>query len=118
MDDGSNASVATITGSGVAGGHPGNATTTQKVATVAGASNRNNTASANGCGLIVVDQGNITVGITHLWWCRPARGGPAERGERPACATVLRHRRAGRRPGAGSTAPAVIVAVALTPHPS
>ncbi|WP_308307671.1 hypothetical protein [Streptomyces sp. ISL-10] len=67
-DDGSNASVATITGSGVAGGHPGNATTIQQVVTGAAAPNRNNTASVNGSGLTVVDQDNITVDITHLRW--------------------------------------------------
>ncbi|MFF8843567.1 hypothetical protein ACF08N_12680 [Streptomyces sp. NPDC015127] len=67
-DDGSNASVATIIGSGVAGGNLGNSTTTQQVATGAGASNQNNTANVIGSGFTVVDQGDIDIDFTHLWW--------------------------------------------------
>ncbi|MFD5110743.1 hypothetical protein ACFWNG_00235 [Streptomyces sp. NPDC058391] len=49
-DDGANATVATLSGSGVGGANFGNSTTTQQVATGAGASNRNNTANVVGSG--------------------------------------------------------------------
>ncbi|WP_175412420.1 hypothetical protein [Streptomyces sp. TRM64462] len=66
-NDGSNASVATIIGSGVGGENSGNSTTTQQVATGSGASNQNNTASVNGSAWTAIDQGNATVNFTHLW---------------------------------------------------
>lgn len=68
-DDGSNASVATIVGSGVGDDNSGNSTTTQQVATGAGASNQNNTANVNGSGFTVIDQSNenIAVNFFDLW---------------------------------------------------
>lgn len=66
-DDGSNVSVATITGSGVGGGNFGNSSTTQQVATGSGASNQSNTAGANGLGFAVIDQDNVTVNFSPLW---------------------------------------------------
>ena len=50
-DDGSNASVATISGSGVGGNNNGNSSTTQQQAIGSGASNQNNTAQVNGSGV-------------------------------------------------------------------
>ncbi|MEV6793852.1 hypothetical protein AB0M87_18005 [Streptomyces sp. NPDC051320] len=64
---GSNASVATISGSGVGHDNNGNSTTTQQVATGPGASNQNNTASMNGLGFTSVNQGTYTVNFTNLW---------------------------------------------------
>lgn len=67
-DDGSNATVAAIVGSGVDGDNWGNSTTTQQVASGAGASNQNNTASVNGSGFTAIDQSNTVVNFTSLWW--------------------------------------------------
>lgn len=66
---GSNAAVATISGSGVGGYNFGNSTTTQQVATGDGASNQNNTANVIGSGFTSIDQsnGNIAVNFTNLW---------------------------------------------------
>lgn len=47
-NDGSNAGVASVIGSGVGGNNHGNSSTSQQVATGAGASNQNNTAQVNG----------------------------------------------------------------------
>ncbi|MFD4141208.1 hypothetical protein OHS70_18815 [Streptomyces sp. NBC_00390] len=66
-DDGSNVSVATIVGSGVGRDNYGNSTTTQQVATGAGASNQNNTANVNGFGYTVIDQDNVAVNFSPLW---------------------------------------------------
>ncbi|MGR8009651.1 hypothetical protein [Streptomyces hypolithicus] len=68
-NNGSNASVATIGGSGVGKDNYGNSTTTQQVATGAGASNQNNTASVNGWGFTAIDQSDesVTVNFTELW---------------------------------------------------
>ncbi|MER5463439.1 hypothetical protein ABT010_22690 [Streptomyces sp. NPDC002668] len=66
-DDGSNATVASIVGSGVGGNNNGNSTTTQQVASGAGASNQNNTASVNGSGFTFIDQSNAVVHFTNLW---------------------------------------------------
>ncbi|EST25934.1 hypothetical protein [Streptomyces niveus] len=68
-DDGSNASVATIVGSGVGDDNSGNSTTTQQVATGAGASNQNNTANVNGSGFTVIDQSNenVALNFVDLW---------------------------------------------------
>ncbi|PRH80817.1 hypothetical protein C6N75_02050 [Streptomyces solincola] len=66
-DDGSNASVASIIGSGVGDDNEGNSTTTQQVATGAGASNQSNTASVNGSGFTIIDQDNAAVYFTNLW---------------------------------------------------
>ncbi|MFI6084631.1 hypothetical protein ACIBBB_27275 [Streptomyces sp. NPDC051217] len=62
-DDGSNASVATIIGSGVGDDNSGNSTTTQQTATGAGASNQNNTANVNGSGFTVIDQSNENIAV-------------------------------------------------------
>jgi hypothetical protein len=66
-DDGSNATVASVVG-GVGGDNWGNSTTTQQVASGAGASNQNNTASVNGSGFTAIDQSNTVVNFTSLWW--------------------------------------------------
>ncbi|MFF0745723.1 hypothetical protein ACFYVL_35565 [Streptomyces sp. NPDC004111] len=68
-DDGSNAAVATINGSGVGGTNNGNSTTTQQVANGAGASNQSNNASVNGSGFTSINQGNenVAVNFTELW---------------------------------------------------
>ncbi|MFI5758150.1 hypothetical protein [Streptomyces sp. NPDC051569] len=66
---GSDSTVATLSGSGVGGHNFGNSTTTQQVATGAGASNQNNTASVVGSGFTSIDQSNqnIAVNFTNLW---------------------------------------------------
>ncbi|MGW4033669.1 hypothetical protein ACWEFL_30975 [Streptomyces sp. NPDC004838] len=68
-DDGSNATVASIVGSGVAGVNFGNSTTSQQVASGAGASNQSNIASVNGSAFTAIDQDNdnTVVNFTHLW---------------------------------------------------
>ncbi|UYQ63202.1 hypothetical protein [Streptomyces peucetius] len=66
-DDGSNASVATITGSGVGGSNFGNSSTTQQSATGSGASIQSSTAGAGGLGFTVIDQDNVTVNFWPLW---------------------------------------------------
>ncbi|MFM9369060.1 hypothetical protein [Streptomyces sp. Da 82-17] len=67
--DGSNAAVATVTGSGVGGENEGNSATNQQVATGAGASNQNNNAQVNGSAFTAVDQSNETYdfAFTQLW---------------------------------------------------
>ncbi|MBP0461896.1 MULTISPECIES: hypothetical protein [Streptomyces] len=66
---GSNATVATLSGSGVGHNNYGNSTTTQQVATGAGASNQNNTANVIGSAFTAIDQHNenVTVAFHHLW---------------------------------------------------
>ncbi|MGW0772898.1 hypothetical protein ACWD01_04425 [Streptomyces sp. NPDC002835] len=68
-NDGSNVSVATITGSGsgVGGSNFGNSSTTQQVVTGPGASNQSNTAGINGIGFTVIDQDNVAVNFSPLW---------------------------------------------------
>ncbi|MER8068302.1 hypothetical protein ACFU76_17030 [Streptomyces sp. NPDC057539] len=68
--DGSNATVANLTGSGVGGHNLGNSTTTQQVATGEGASNQNNTANVIGSGFTSIDQSNenVSVSFNNLWW--------------------------------------------------
>ncbi|MEU5975618.1 hypothetical protein [Streptomyces sp. NPDC047315] len=66
--EGSNASVGSIIGSGVGGNNLGNSTTSQQVASGAGASNQNNNASVNGSAFTAIDQDNVAVNFTHLWW--------------------------------------------------
>ncbi|WP_434592193.1 hypothetical protein [Streptomyces sp. A5-4] len=68
-NNGSNASVATVNGSGVGHDNNGNSTTTQQVATGSGASNQNNTAAVNGSGFTAIDQSNenVAVNFTKLW---------------------------------------------------
>lgn len=68
-DDGSNTSVATITGSGVGGLNDGNSATNQQVANGAGASNQNNNAQVEDSAFTAVDQSNEsnTVNFSNLW---------------------------------------------------
>ncbi|WP_330331571.1 hypothetical protein OHS33_18705 [Streptomyces sp. NBC_00536] len=68
-NDGSNASVASIIGSGVGGNNNGNSATTQQVATGAGASNQNNSAQVNGSAFTAIHQSNSNVAVNfHPWW--------------------------------------------------
>ncbi|MFJ1748801.1 MULTISPECIES: hypothetical protein [unclassified Streptomyces] len=62
-NDGSNATVATIGGTGVGGANLGNSTTTQQVATGAGASNQNKTANVIGSAFTAIDQSNETIAV-------------------------------------------------------
>ncbi len=66
-DDGSNAAVASIIGSGVGGDNNGNSSTSQQQAVGSGASNQNNTAQVNGSGFTAIDQSNAVVNFTNLW---------------------------------------------------
>jgi hypothetical protein len=68
-DHGSNATVATVAGSGVGHDNRGNSTTTQQVASGAGASNQNNTANVIGSAFTAIDQSNhnVVVNLTNLW---------------------------------------------------
>ncbi|MGW6413415.1 hypothetical protein ACWF95_41240, partial [Streptomyces vinaceus] len=66
-NDGSNASVASIIGSGVGGNNSGNSSTSQQVATGSGASNQNNTAQVNGSAFTAIQQDNTAAGF-HPWW--------------------------------------------------
>ncbi|WP_028815073.1 hypothetical protein [Streptomyces flavidovirens] len=67
--NGSNATVATVSGSGVTGFNVGDSTTTQQVATGPGARNQNNRASVNGSGFTAIDQSSetVTVNFAPLW---------------------------------------------------
>ncbi|GAA0295894.1 hypothetical protein GCM10010302_38240 [Streptomyces polychromogenes] len=68
-NDGSNASVASVIGSGVGGNNHGNSSTSQQVATGAGASNQNNTAQVNGSAYTAIHQANSNVAVNFLpWW--------------------------------------------------
>ncbi|MEU8777505.1 hypothetical protein [Streptomyces sp. NPDC048606] len=68
-NDGSNASVAGIVGSGVGGNNSGNSSTSQQVATGSGASNQNNTAQVNGSAYTAIQQSNTNVAVNfHPWW--------------------------------------------------
>ncbi|MGZ2360179.1 hypothetical protein LRE75_26470 [Streptomyces sp. 372A] len=66
---GSNAGVATISGSGVGRDNAGNSSTSQQQATGAGASNQSNSAQVNGSGFTDIDQTtyNLAVNFTNLW---------------------------------------------------
>ncbi|MEU1022691.1 hypothetical protein ABZ383_33055 [Streptomyces sp. NPDC005900] len=68
-NDGSNAGVAAINGSGVGVGNHGNSATTQQQAIGDGASNKNNTAQVNGSAFTAIDQSNhdVAVNFTELW---------------------------------------------------
>lgn len=68
-NDGSNAGVATIGGSGVGGDNFGNASTSQQQATGSGASNQSNSAQVNGSAFTDIDQSthNLAVNFTNLW---------------------------------------------------
>ncbi len=68
-NDGSNASVASIIGSGVGGHNAGNSSTSQQVATGSGASNQNNTAQVKGSAFTAIHQADSNVGVNfHPWW--------------------------------------------------
>ncbi|MFH7593946.1 hypothetical protein WDV06_02425 [Streptomyces racemochromogenes] len=68
-NDGSNASVASVIGSGVGGNNHGNSSTSQQVATGAGASNQNNTAQVNGSAYTAIHQANSNVAVHFFpWW--------------------------------------------------
>lgn len=68
-DDGSNAGVASVVGSGVGHNNNGNSSTTQQNAVGSGASNQSNTAQVNGSAFTAVQQGNenVAVHFSHLW---------------------------------------------------
>ncbi|MCX3062899.1 hypothetical protein [Streptomyces beihaiensis] len=68
-NDGSNAGVATVSGSGVGHDNSGNSSTTQQQAVGSGASNQSNTAQVNHSGFTAIDQSNenIAVNFTNLW---------------------------------------------------
>ena len=68
-DDGSNAGVASVVGSGVGQDNHGNSSTTQQNAVGSGASNQSNTAQVNGSAFTAIQQGNENVAIHfgHLW---------------------------------------------------
>ncbi|AWZ05270.1 MULTISPECIES: hypothetical protein [unclassified Streptomyces] len=68
-NNGSNASVASIIGSGVGGHNFGNSSTSQQVATGSGASNQSNTAQVNGSAFTAIDQSNTNVAVNfYPWW--------------------------------------------------
>ncbi|MGW1556607.1 hypothetical protein ACWCQ1_08805 [Streptomyces sp. NPDC002144] len=68
-DDGSNAGVASVVGSGVGHNNNGNSSTTQQNAVGSGASNQSNTAQVNGSAFTAIQQGNenVAVHFSHLW---------------------------------------------------
>ncbi|MFD7131109.1 hypothetical protein [Streptomyces sp. NPDC059894] len=68
-DDGSNAGVASVVGSGVGDDNNGNSSTTQQNAVGAGASNQSNTAQVDDSAFTAVNQGNSNVVLTFapLW---------------------------------------------------
>ncbi|MFF0552052.1 hypothetical protein ACFYUL_24205 [Streptomyces sp. NPDC004311] len=68
-NDGSNATVAGVIGSGVGGDNLGNSATSQQVATGPGASNQNNTAQVNGSAYTAIDQDTTNVAVNFFpWW--------------------------------------------------
>ncbi|MER5857369.1 hypothetical protein ACFV2Z_05850 [Streptomyces sp. NPDC059688] len=68
-DDGSNAGVASVVGSGVGHDNNGNSSTAQQSAVGSGASNQSNTAQVNGSAFTAIQQGNenVAVRFTRLW---------------------------------------------------
>ncbi|MET8447434.1 hypothetical protein [Streptomyces sp. NPDC005209] len=68
-DDGSNAGVASVVGSGVGHNNSGNSSTTQQNAVGAGASNQSNTAQVNGSAFTGINQGNenVLIHFVNLW---------------------------------------------------
>jgi hypothetical protein len=68
-DDGSNAGVASVVGSGVGHDNHGNSSTTQQSAVGSGASTQSNTAQVRGSAFTAIQQGNENVAIrfTRLW---------------------------------------------------
>ncbi|MEU9208644.1 hypothetical protein AB0D27_11980 [Streptomyces sp. NPDC048415] len=65
--DGSNAGVATSSGSGVGHDNYGNSSTTQQQAVGSGASNQSSTAQVNGSAFTDIDQSNTVVNFAELW---------------------------------------------------
>ncbi|GAA3011464.1 hypothetical protein [Streptomyces fulvorobeus] len=57
-NDGSNAAVGTVGGSGVGGNNLGNSSTSQQQAVGPGASNQSNSAQSDGSGITVINQAN------------------------------------------------------------
>ncbi|MER6258261.1 hypothetical protein ABT203_01430 [Streptomyces sp900105245] len=68
-DDGSEAGVASVVGSGVGHDNNGNSSTAQQSAVGSGASNQSNTAQVNGSAFTAIQQGNenVAVRFTRLW---------------------------------------------------
>ncbi|MEU2563499.1 hypothetical protein ABZ626_29785 [Streptomyces longispororuber] len=68
-DNGSNAGVAGVVGSGVGGDNYGNSSTTQQQAVGDGASNQSNTAQVNGSAFTAIEQtnANVAVNFSELW---------------------------------------------------
>ncbi|WRZ91934.1 hypothetical protein OHB54_24355 [Streptomyces sp. NBC_01007] len=68
-DTGSNAGVATVSGSGVGRNNSGNSSTTQQQAVGSGASNRSDTAQVTDSAFTAVNQGNgnVLVNFGKLW---------------------------------------------------
>ncbi|MGW2269468.1 hypothetical protein [Streptomyces yangpuensis] len=68
-NDGSNASIAGVVGSGVGGDNNGNSSTSQQVATGSGASNQSNSAQVNGSAFTAIHQANSNLAVDfHPWW--------------------------------------------------
>ncbi|WP_405992225.1 hypothetical protein [Streptomyces sp. NBC_00986] len=67
--NGSNAGVATVSGSGVGHDNKGNSSTTQQQAVGSGASNQSNTAQVNGSAFTAINQGNsnVAVNFANFW---------------------------------------------------
>ncbi|MGW3454063.1 hypothetical protein ACWDRL_11235 [Streptomyces albidoflavus] len=68
-NDGSNAAVATVSGSGVGDDNSGNSATTQQQAVGSGASNENNSAQVNDSAFTSIDQSDksVWVSFNQLW---------------------------------------------------
>ncbi|MEE1794980.1 hypothetical protein PUR28_30110 [Streptomyces sp. BE308] len=68
-NDGSNAAVATVGGSGVGGNNGGNSATSQQQAVGAGASNQSNSAQVDGPAIAPINQShtNVAVHFTPFW---------------------------------------------------
>ncbi|MFG2625277.1 hypothetical protein [Streptomyces sp. NPDC048473] len=68
-NDGSNAAVATVVGSGVGGNNSGNSSTSQQQAVGSGASNQSNSAQVNRSAFTAIHQHNenVAVNFTNLW---------------------------------------------------
>ncbi|WP_416978003.1 hypothetical protein [Streptomyces sp. T028] len=63
-DDGSNAGVASVVGSGVGHDNNGNSSTTQQNAVGSGASNQSNTGQVNGAAYTALNQGNSNTAVS------------------------------------------------------
>ncbi|MFJ1547325.1 hypothetical protein [Streptomyces sp. NPDC088246] len=68
-NDGSNAAVATVVGSGVGGNNSGNSSTSQQQAVGSGALNQSNSAQVNRSAFTAIHQynENVVVNFTNLW---------------------------------------------------